>query len=113
MRRKRNEGAPPKFDPALAKSYIGKYILVGVTRVDHAGKLIKQEQLHGIIVGASRKGIVISLRGAHEGREWNMPPDFKAVSVAQPGKYTLRSTGEVVEDPDLLATWTIHEPLRH
>ena len=32
--------------------------------------------------------------------------------LAGPGRYTLRSTGEVVEDPDMTTSWTIHEPSR-
>jgi hypothetical protein len=54
--------------------------------------------------------MIIALRGVHEGETWPMPPDFRSVRAATPGTYTLTSTGELVEDPDLLATWNITKP---
>jgi hypothetical protein len=104
---------PPDFDQALADSYVGRYILVGITYVDHADRELRWQQLHGVIERASPEGIRISLRGAHEGTSWTMPPDIGAISAAKPGTYTLHSTGEKVENPDLLATWKVKEPLKH
>jgi hypothetical protein len=103
----------PPFDQALADSYIGKYILVGLTFVDHTGTERRRQQLHGVIERASRDGIVVSLRGAHQGRSWTMPPDLGAISQAEPGVYRLRTTGEQIENPDLLASWRIEEPQNH
>jgi hypothetical protein len=31
-------------------------------------------------------------------------------TMAAPGRYTLRMTGEVVENPDFTATWEINPP---
>jgi hypothetical protein len=104
-----DSGAPP-FDEDLAASYVGKYILVGVTYVDHTGAELRRQQMHGVIDSASRNGIQISLRGAYKGHSWNMPPDLRAIHPAEPGKYTLHMTGETIENPDLLSTWTITEP---
>jgi hypothetical protein len=42
-----------------------------------------------------------------------MPPDLTAMSAASPGIYTLRGTLEEVEDPDLVATWSVREPDDH
>lgn|GEM_PF-3714403 len=36
-----------------------------------------------------------------------LPADAAAYSRAASGRYTLRSTGEVVVDPDYLTTWTV------
>lgn len=103
----------PAFDQALADSYVGKYILVGITYVDHTGKEVRREQLHGVIERASPDGILISLRGTRQGESWNMPPALDAIRPANPGMYTLYGTGEDIEDPDLLATWEVRKPQKH
>jgi hypothetical protein len=101
--------APIPFDQALADSYLGKVILVGVTFVDHLGNELRHQQLHGVIQQASPQGILISLRGTRDGDSCNMPPALEAIRPAGPGIYSLRSTGESIENPDLLAMWTVHE----
>lgn len=105
-----HDGSGPPFDAELAASYIGKYILLGLTYQDHEGKELRREQIHGEITSASRSGIEIALRGVHEGHTWIMPPDFEGIFPADPGNYRLHSTNEVIRDPDLISTWTITEP---
>lgn len=100
----------PDFDLALASSYVGKYILIGVSYFDAAGNFIEQKQMHGVVSSASPEGLTISLRGAREGESWVMPPNLDSVSVASPGLYSLRSTGEEIENPDLLSTWNVTKP---
>lgn len=99
-----------EFDPDKAKELIGKYILVGITYLDSNGELESQQQLHGTIKRASEEGILIQLAGTCEGEEWNMPPDTSSITVAEPGEYNLRSTGEVVSNPNYLCTWEVHRP---
>jgi hypothetical protein len=101
----------PSFDQELANSYRGKYILVGVTYLDPSGNVSSQVQVHGVIESASaRDGIQIALRGVCEGQLWTMPPALDAIHPATRGRYTLRTTGETVDDPDLLATWDVYPP---
>lgn len=97
----------PEWDEEVGKSYIGKYILVGITYRDGDGNDIRKQQIHGIIESASEEdGILIKLQGKHGGETWVMPPDQRAISKARPGTtYTLRESGEKVENPDLLSTW--------
>ena len=45
---------------------------------------------------------------AGSGEEEWLPPHLEAYQEAAEGEYRLRSTGEVVVDPDWLCTWTIH-----
>jgi hypothetical protein len=98
----------PLFDDELAESYRGKYILVGVTYLDASGNVSSQHQFHGIIESASAlHGIRIALRGIREGEVWTMPASADNLRPAPPGTYRLRSTGEKVDDPDLLATWEV------
>ncbi len=102
--------ARPPFDQSLADTYVGKTILVGLTTLDSDGQLLEQTQLHGVIESATPDGIHISLRGLHAGNSWVMPPSLDAIYAANPGTYRLRSTGEEIEDPDLLSTWTLTRP---
>jgi len=102
---------PPPFDQRIAAGYLGKYILVGLTHIDHEGNETRRVQLHGVIETAAPDGITISLRGTRDGESWKMPPDLRAISVAAPGIYTLHDTAERIENPDLLAMWTIQDPL--
>jgi hypothetical protein len=102
-------GRPP-FDDQVAAGYVGKYILVGITYVNRAGDVLRQQQLHGTIASATEYGITIELKGTRAGDQWNMPPDLGAIFPADPGSYRLRETGEVIENPDLLSNWTVTEP---
>jgi hypothetical protein len=78
--------------------YLGKRLLVGVTYVDVNEEEIGQEQFHGHIVEAGEGGII--LERADTGQRVSLPP---ILQEAGPGEYRLRSTGEVVVDPDYLA----------
>lgn len=104
----------PTWDAEQAEELVGKYALVGLTFIDHEDHVIGQVQRHGRIVEAdARRGIAISLV-AH-GRPWDgeiyrLPPDLRAFAEAPAGEYTLRSTGEVIADPDVTASWTIKNP---
>lgn len=99
------------FDQALADTYVGKTILIGLTYLTHAGDLIGHRQLYGVIRSASPDGILIEYEGINKGRSWNMPPMLEAIQEADPGVYRLAETGEEVENPDLLCTWKITKPL--
>ena len=103
----------PEFDQALADSYVGRYILVGVTYLDHFGKELERVQFHGVIESVSREGVRIALRGKRDGEYWTMPPDLNSIFPAKPGTYSLHGTGEVIEDPDFLAKWTVNKPCQH
>jgi uncharacterized protein (AIM24 family) len=102
-------GRPPPIDPERAKALIGKYVLIGITYQDHKGNVQRRDQFHGDILRINdAEGIVIRFRGS--GYEWRMPPALEALQKADPGRYTLKSTGEVVVDPDLVAAWTVTAP---
>lgn len=93
------------IDEAEAPEYIGKVVLLGVTYLDHEDKLLGQKQWVGTISMFSKKeGIQIKLLGSDE--PCGLPPDKRGIRKAPPGSYRLRSTGEVIENPDYLATWT-------
>jgi hypothetical protein len=85
---------------------IGKHVLVGMTYVDGDGTLIEQRQKHGVVVSADDEAVYIRLAGS--GEEFWLPPDLASFQEAEEGEYRLRETGEVVVDPDFVASWTIH-----
>lgn len=82
-----------------------KILLIGITVLDENEELITQIQVYGPVIRANADGIVI-LRNETHG-EFVIPPDFDNVQKAQSGEYKLRSTGEVVIDPDYLSSWTV------
>jgi hypothetical protein len=87
----------------------GKQILVGLRIEDPRGKRLRMEQLYGRIVTSDpKRGICLELHT--EGRTYWLPPDLRSVRRAPAGEYRLRSTGEVVENPDLLASWVLVQP---
>src|SRR5262249_37480754 len=105
------ESGRPPFDEARAQQSVGKYILIGLTYRDDGGNVGEQQQLHGRIVSAAaRRGFGAQLAGRRSGETYCLPPDMRSFQTAPPGEYRLRSTGEVIEDPDLLATWIVDRP---
>src|SRR5262249_7651833 len=103
--------APPPWDEDFAAQLIGKPLLIGVTYADAGGSPLEKVQFHGIVVEADpARGITISCQGDNIGRKFNLPPDLRSISPAKPGDYRLRSTGEVLVDPDYTTSWTMRSP---
>ena len=98
----------PYFDDDEALSLIGKRFLVGLTHRSHSEEILGYEQFHGEIIRASRDGGIIVL--LHNSEERWLPPDLSRIETAGPGEYRLKSTGEIVKDPDYVATWTVYPP---
>jgi hypothetical protein len=80
--------------------YVGKRLLVGITVNTAEGEFLYQEQFHGSIVSVDQGGVVVER--ADNGARVSLPPELME---AAPGEYRLRSTGEVVVNPDYLAKW--------
>lgn len=100
----------PPFDVAKAKAMLGKTVLMAVRYLDEEGSLIERQQLHGVIIKADEQdGVEVRLGGSRAGEVFKLPPDILGFEDARPGNYTLKSTGEVVESPDLILTVSITE----
>ena len=105
-----DDGRPP-FDSTFARNLIGKLVLVDITYQDRRGETKRHEQIFGKVVSAdARDEIRVALAGVRAGEIKWLPPSTDAFQVAPKGKYRLRSTGEVVVDPDFLAQWTSTQP---
>jgi len=100
--------APTGFEAETPKIPIaGKTIIIGVTTLDSSGKVVKRFQIYGTVSEATREKFVIR---RPNGKNYTLPPFYSNVCPAAPGEYRLRSTGEVVVNPDYTTTWDVHEP---
>jgi hypothetical protein len=101
----------PRWDDDFAHELVGGVLLVGITRLNAAGEEIEKIQFYGRVISAHEtRGIALSLQGARDGQTYTLPPDTRAIRRAKPGRYTLKSTAEVVVDPDFTTTWTLQNP---
>src|SRR5262245_36010385 len=98
-------------DERFAAELLGTDVLVGVTMVDHAGKVQERRQFHGQVVQASAADGV-TLVDADGDEHW-LPFDPAAYEPAEPGEYELRSTGQIVVDPTWLTKWIVSPPKHH
>jgi hypothetical protein len=102
---------PPSWDEETAEALRSAYVLVGITTLDANGGLVSQHQIHGrVSVADPDRGVCIELEGHSAGESYWLPPDLRSFEPANPGEYRLRSTGEVVVDPDFVSSWTITKP---
>ncbi len=104
-----DEGRIRRTIEAFGDEYIGRSLLLGVTYTGPEGELRRQEQVVGtIMVVDFDEGIVVSCEP--DGRPFVLPGDPSRVEKAPPAEYRLRSTGQVVTNPDYLAQVTIRQP---
>ena len=85
---------------------IGKVLLVGITYYTHDNEYIEQKQFYGTVTEANKT--IIRIKQKDE-TEFTLPPDLSSTKRARQGEYKLRSTGEVVVNPDFLATWNLYK----
>lgn len=65
-------------------------------------------QFDGDIIDVKENvGIIIKKRKSNE--EFKLPLDLSFIKLAQPGEYKLKSTGEIIIDPDLISTLIIEQ----
>ena len=96
------------WDQQEADTLIGQVVLVGLTYLAADGKTVtSQVQYDGRVVSAKPGGIEIAGLGKSAGKTMKLPPDLAAFEHAKAGDYELRSTGEIVVNPDLTVHWSI------
>ena len=89
------------------ENIIGKVMLVGFTYVKPNGEVAGRRQFWGRVEEVDARGIYLR---HPSGARHAVPPDLRSTSAAAPGTYRLHSTGEEIENPDLLSTWTVRAP---
>ncbi|HKP27636.1 MAG TPA: hypothetical protein VJV39_27450 [Dongiaceae bacterium] len=105
--------SPTPITELVAAKYVGKYILVGITREDAFGKEIDRFQIHGVIESVTPREMLVALRGSRSGGKYSLPPAIDWLQPATSGEYRLKNTGEVVLDPDYTASFRITAPQKH
>jgi hypothetical protein len=86
----------------------GARLLVGITR-EHLSGEVSQEQFTGIAHVSDQQGYSLVSILCSDGEVREYPFDARTLEKAQPGEYRLRSTGEIVKNPDYLMTWIVTE----
>jgi hypothetical protein len=97
-------GAPP-FWHERAKRMVGRTVFVGKT-ISQGEREPERIQFFGPIESADEKRGFAIRRSDNGQLEW-LPPDLRAFQPADPGVYTLSSTGDDVYAPDYVSTWTV------
>jgi len=106
-----DDDGKPEWDDAAANVLVGQTVLIGLTHVVGGNRVMRREQLHGLIVSAnSQGGFEVALEGRRAGETYWLPPHISAFQRAKRGEYRLRGTGEIVVDPDLISNWTVSAP---
>lgn len=104
-----DEPFPEPWDADLAERLVGQYALVGMAWAADGEERVAQ--YHGRIRSADRDaGIEIVCEGRFAGETLVLPPATGWFGSARPGEYRLKTTGEVVVNPDVLTTWRIETP---
>ena len=92
------------WDADLAKTLLGKTLLMNLTFLDNDGDVEERQQFFGVVIDATEdEGIVLDLLGEHDGDTYTLPPQTSAIKAAEPGVTTLAG-----ETPDFVASWIIH-----
>lgn len=83
---------------------VGCTLLVGITYLDDEGRMQGQDQFCGEVLEVADGVVVVRRPG---GEPALLPADAEAYEPAPAGRYRLRTTGEVVTDPDYVTTWRV------
>ncbi len=90
----------------MAAKLVGSTVIVGMTYLKPDGSVRGQEQMFGAIeIADADRGVAILLERSRSGELYWLPPDLRAYREAPKGSYKLRSTGEIIEDPDFTASF--------
>jgi hypothetical protein len=102
------EDGRPLLNEERARTLAGKTVLLGVTEKTRLGRS-RQFQLFGTVETVRPDFLRLRLRN---GAAYDLPPDIRTFENALPGEYRLRSTREVIVNPDFTASWVSESRLR-
>ena len=86
--------------------YVGHTALVGITYLNADGSEREKLQVHGTITRIDDRGWLVLRRPGGRG-ELAIPP---RLDPAKLGEYRLRSTGEIVVNPDFVGVYSVTPP---
>ena len=85
---------------------LGAHLLVGLTYLRPDGGIARRFEFHGTVDSVGED--VVEVRRADNGEIFTLPAGSEAYEPAPPGEYRLKTTGEVVVDPDFTCVMTVH-----
>ena len=85
---------------------VGRTLLIVLTYYSAEDEIVERRQLWGTVTEANKSHIQVK---QNNGEIFSLPSDLTEIEKAPLGEYRLHSTGEVVVNPDFLATWSITE----
>ncbi|MEI6165960.1 MAG: hypothetical protein WCS52_02090 [bacterium] len=93
-----------KEQPITSVDVLGKTILMGLTFENVDQGWSELHQTHGKIVALTNGFLQIK---KDDGDLFMLPFNLEGILRAKPGEYREKETGQVIEDPDFLVTWTV------
>ncbi|KAA9157164.1 hypothetical protein FPZ12_025590 [Amycolatopsis acidicola] len=87
---------------------VGKRLLFSVRYVADDGSPLRELEECGVVTAVDDSVVTIALPRHDE--PFTLPAEPDAYDHARPGEYRLRTTGEVVVDPDFTSVWTVRAP---
>jgi hypothetical protein len=84
---------------------LGSHLLVGLTYLRPDGGIARRFEFHGTVERVGEG--VVEVRRADNGEIFTLPAGSEAYEPAPPGEYRLKTTGEVVVDPDFTCVMTV------
>lgn len=97
-----------EWDQELANDLVGSTLLIGITHLDNAGKLVEREQVFGTVEDVSERAGIKLIRS--DGEPYTIAPVLDAIEVGEIGSYRFSEEGELVENPDFVAWITATRP---
>jgi hypothetical protein len=102
-------GERPSWDDALARSLLGRHVLVGLTFERPNGEMIEQVQLHGTVARIDAYHGLGSSAASPVSSSGSRPIRLRSRRRPRASTAYARRVRWVV-DLDLLSTWTITQP---
>jgi hypothetical protein len=94
-----------KFSAEQVATLLGSHLLVGTTYLRPDGGIDRRLQFHGTVESAGED--LVEVRRADNGEIFTLPPGPEAYQPAPPGEYRLKTTGEIVVNPDFTCTFDV------
>jgi len=94
---------PDRIEPSELD---GRVVLLGITRLVDDGSY-EQDQFVGVASIEDQTEYLLVRLSCDDGEVRDYPFDSRALQRAPAGEYRLRSTGQIVRNPDFLMTWTV------
>lgn len=92
------------WDASWIPRLLGASMIVQRIKVEADGQE-REEEFWGVVIDVSPSlGVTLALRGQYSGQTWPLPAGPGALAPAPDGPFILRTTGDLVDRADDIAT---------